>query len=195
MSRKDLTSDYWSSRYQADQIGWDMGQVSPPIAHYFQSVSIPKNTQILIPGAGNAHEASFLWEMGFTNVYVLDFAEEPLCNLLSRTEGFPKDQAIVGDILEHNGRYDLIVEQTLFCALDPLLREDYVSKCSELLSDDGLLIGVLFNRQFDSGPPFGGSKEEYEDLYSRFFSDVKMEECYNSYEPRQGSELFIRCKK
>jgi hypothetical protein len=38
-----------------------------------------------------------------------------------------------------------------------------------LLNDHGILAGLLFNRSFDVSPPFGGSKEEYEKLFSGAF--------------------------
>ena len=46
----------------------------------------------------------------------------------------------------HQGKYDLILEQTFFCALDPSLREKYVEKCYDLLNDDGKIAGVFFNK-------------------------------------------------
>ena len=52
--------------------------------------------------------------------------------------------------------------------------------------------GVLFNRNFESGPPFGGNKEEYLEYFSKYFSNIYMENCYNSVLPRKGSELFIQ---
>ena len=91
----------------------------------------------------------------------------------------------------HQGKYDLIIEQTFFCALDPLHRSAYAIKMNELLSKSGKLVGLLFDRSFVSGPPFGGSEEEFRKLFSQHFRLKTMERCYNSIEPRKGSELFI----
>ncbi|MCU0386695.1 MAG: TPMT family class I SAM-dependent methyltransferase, partial [Flavihumibacter sp.] len=82
-----------------------------------------------------------------------------------------------------------------FCALDPSLRSQYVNKMSALLAPGGKLVGVLFNRAFEGGPPFGGSKEEYEQLFAKTFSRRSMEPCYNSIPPRRDAELFIRMEK
>ena len=89
----------------------------------------------------------------------------------------------------------MIIEQTLYCAIDPLLRNDYARKSAELLDTGGKLVGVLFNRTFDSGPPFGGSKEEYLECFAPYFKSCSMEICDNSAEPRSGNELFIRLIK
>ncbi len=101
-----------------------------------------------------------------------------------------------GDFFTHNGQYDLIIEQTFFCAIDPALRKNYVQKMADLLAPGGTLTGVLFNKHFDfEGPPFGGSKQEYENLFSPFF-DIKILETNNHSSPkRKGKELFFNFKK
>ena len=188
-----LSSEFWSDRYQSRQTGWDLGQVSPPLKAYFDQLE-DKNLRILIPGCGNGYEAEYLWNAGFKNVHVVDLAKEPLQNLKERCPGIPDSSLHQGDFFDHNNSYDLIIEQTMFCAIDPSLREKYAQKVKELLVDGGKLVGVMFNREFEGGPPFGGSKEEYLNTFNDF-SDLNMEECYNSIEPRQGSELFVRIGK
>lgn len=190
---KHLSKDFWKSRYENDTTGWDLGTVSPPIKAYFDQVE-DKSLRILIPGCGNGHEAEYLFNQGFKNVHVIDLAEDPLENLKSRIPSFPKDQAHVGDFFEHKGEYDLIVEQTMFCAIDPNLRSKYASKVYELLSKSGKLVGLMFDKEFDNGPPYGGNKEEYLN-YFKNFSSITMESCYNSVEPRLGDELFVIIQK
>ena len=60
-----------------------------------------------------------------------------------------------------------------------------------ILKPGGKIAGVLFNRNFDGGPPFGGNKSEYEKLFAEKFTINTMEECYNSIEPRKDKEVFI----
>jgi thiopurine S-methyltransferase len=109
-----------------------------------------------------------------------------------RNPNFPKEHLHQKDFFKHEGEYDLIIEQTLFCAIDPSLRSTYAQKVAELLKEGGKLVGLFFNREFEGGPPFGGSKEEYLWYFSSLFSTVQMEECYNSTGPREGNELFIK---
>lgn len=54
----------------------------------------------------------------------------------------------------HQGGYDLILEQTFLCAIDPILRTDYVKNAIELLNENGSIRGVLFNVQFENPGPF-----------------------------------------
>ena len=79
--------------------------------------------------------------------------------------------------------------------MDPSLRDNYAKKCAELLSKEGVLVGLLFNRDFESGPPFGGNRDEYLSLFAPYFSLIEMEECSNSFPARAGSELFIHLHK
>lgn len=189
-----LDKHYWQQRYEEGSTGWDTGAVTTPIKEYVDQLK-DKKIRILIPGCGNGYEAQYVYEQGFENVHVLDFAQQPLDDLLLRNPAFPQAHLHREDFFEHQGEYDLILEQTFFCALDPALRENYVVKMKSLLSEKGKLAGVLFNRDFKDGPPFGGTAEEYQQLFSAHFKNVSIAPCYNSIEPRQGTEVFIRIKQ
>ena len=191
---KPLDASYWESQYKAKTTGWDLGKVSPPIQIYVDTVP-DKNCSILIPGCGNSYEAEYLLEQGFTNITVVDIAPTPVAVLKEKFKNNSNIQIILGDFFEHQGKYDLIIEQTFFCALPPFMRQKYVWKMHQLLVDNGILAGLLFNRTFESGPPFGGSKEEYEMLFKDAFDFLKMDVSKNSIAPRANSELFIELKK
>ncbi len=188
-----LSAEFWSDRYANDRTGWDLGQVSPPIQAYIEKLN-DKALRILIPGCGNGYEAEFLWNQGFKNVEVIDLAKAPLENLKERCPEIPEDQLHQGDFFSLEGQYDLIFEQTMFCAIDPELRQAYANQVQALLKPNGKLVGVMFGRDFEGGPPYGGNKSEYQEYFSSF-SEVRMEPCYNSIEPRQGSELFVIIQK
>jgi hypothetical protein len=188
-----LSENYWNNRYLNQQIGWDLGEVSPPIKAYINQL-VKKDLKILIPGAGNAYEAIYLLEQGFTNITVVDFAEKPLVDLVQKLSDYNTKNChlIRNDFFNLKGEFDLIMEQTFFCAIHPSLRENYVKKTHQLLSSSGKIVGLLFNKQFSSdGPPFGGTVEEYQTLFQDKFEINKMENAYNSVNPRLGSELFI----
>jgi len=187
--------NYWESNYLTNQIGWDIGYASPPIANYIDQLK-NKELSILIPGAGNAYEAEYLFHNGFTNVTVLDIADQPLENLKKRIPSFPKEYLIQEDFFKHNQTYDLIIEQTFYCALSPELRSDYAKKIYESLNKGGKLTGLLFDFPLtEKGPPFGGSLEEYNNTFSRQFHIKVLETSYNSIKPRLGRELFIIFEK
>ena len=186
----NLDKTYWESRYENSQTGWDVGEITTPLKEYFTQLT-NKEQKILIPGAGNAYEAEFLHQNKFTNVFVIDLAHQPLDNIRQRVPSFPLNHLIQGNFFELEEQFDLIVEQTFFCALDPAERPAYAKKMAELLKTGGKLAGVLFNTHFDGGPPFGGSKEEYLQYFTPYFQIKCFEMCYNSIKPRQDRELFI----
>lgn len=187
----DLTKRYWNNRYVTNDFSWDVGEISLPLKTYIEQLK-NREISILIPGAGNAYEAEFLFHQGFKNVTVLDFAEAPLQNIKKRLPEFPDKQLIQQDFFDHQGQYDLIIEQTFFCAINPSLRKQYVKQMHQLLKPHGKLIGLLFNDVLNSDkPPFGGNKTEYETLFSSTFNIKVLETCYNSIKPREGRELFM----
>ena len=192
---RELDSEYWSKRYLDNQIQWDIGYVSTPLKEYFDQLR-DKSIRILIPGAGNSYEAEYLHNQGFCNVYVADVSEVPLKNLKDRCPDFPEDHLLLADFFELDLQFDLIIEQTFFCALNPSMRDHYVSKMYELLNSRGKLVGVLFNAALNADrPPFGGFKDEYTEFFKGLFDSYVFEECYNSIPPRRGRELFINLQK
>ena len=124
---------------------------------------------------------------------LVDIAPTPV-QLLQQQLG-NKARVLLMDFFELKGQFDYILEQTFFCALDPKLRPAYVQQMHQLLAPGGRLAGVLFNRSFDGGPPFGGSTAEDQHLFAPRFHLVKLEPCYNSIPPRQGTELFMIAEK
>jgi len=185
--------NYWEARWVEGQTGWDAKSATEPIVKYFEQVA-DKNSKILIPGCGNAHEAIFLFNAGFNNVFICDWAEQPLLAFAEKVPDFPKEQLICANFFDLQlNDFDYIVEQTFFCALDPILRSDYAKKVKSLLKPGAKLVGLLFNfPKTESGPPFGGSKEEYLGYFSPLFEHIYIETCYNSIKPRAGSEYFIK---
>jgi len=187
--------NFWNDQYKAQTTGWDLGQVSPPLKAYIDQLT-DKDQHILIPGCGNTYEAQYLLQQGFTRVTVIDIASQLVATLQQKFNGNSNINIILGDFFEHEGEYDLILEQTFFCALNPTLRKNYVAQMHHLLAATGKLAGILFNRYFEEqGPPFGGEKQEYQQLFQPYFHIKTMEPCYNSFSKRSGTELFVILQK
>ena len=186
-----LTSEYWEERYQRGEDKWNVGEISTPIKEYIDQLT-DKNIKILIPGAGNGYELEYLINNGFRNSTVVDYAETPLENIKKRIPDLNEHQIINADFFELEGKYDLVIEQTFFCALNPELREEYVKKMKSLLNPKGKIVGLMFQFPLTAeGPPFGGSKEEYITLFQNDFNVITTETAYNSIAPRNSKELFV----
>ncbi|HEV9038085.1 MAG TPA: hypothetical protein VGQ51_15730 [Puia sp.] len=100
------------------------------------------------------------------------------------------------------------------CAIDPARRPDYIEQAHRLLKPGGKIAGLLFDRELrrsvvprsssfvpfaslgnPGGPPFGGHRDEYERLFTRYFNLRTLAPCYNSIPPRAGTELFFIAEK
>jgi methyl halide transferase len=186
-----MEKEFWENRYKEKTTGWDIKAVSTPIKEYIDQLS-NKELSILVPGCGFGHEVIYLFNQGFKHITALDFARESLSKI---SEHSSEIKTISEDFFMDSGSYDLIFEQTLFCAIDPTRRDEYAKKCAELLNENGKYVGLLFDREFEGGPPFGGSTQEYQTRFSNYFSSVEISPCYNSIEARKGTEAFIIAKK
>lgn len=190
-----MNAEFWEQRYQDKSTGWDIGYVSTPIKNYIDQLT-DKNLEILVPGAGNGYEVAYLYAKGFQQTKVVEIASTPLNNLKSNCPDIPEHHLFQQDFFEHKGKYDLIVEQTFFCALNPDLRDQYVEKMHSLLKPGGKLVGLLFDFPLDEkGPPFGGCMDEYQKRFSKYFEIIVLEPCHNSIKPRLGRELFFIFEK
>jgi methyl halide transferase len=138
-----------------------------------------------------AYEAEYLSENGFTNIHLLDVSLHLIEKIRPKFQDSKSIHIHYQNFFEHEAEYDLILEQTFFCAIHPSLRINYVKKMHKLLQPKGKLVGVLFDRYFASNPPFGGSQAEYESIFKDHFDFHTLEKCYNSTPPRAGNELFI----
>lgn len=186
--------DYWTQRYLEKNTGWDIGYPSTPLKQYIDQLE-DKMISILIPGAGNAYEAEYLWKNGFQNVFIMDISAFPLKQFENRNPDFPKQRLLLEDFFQHETQYDLILEQTFFCSLIPTdaNRNEYAKQMASVLKSNGKLVGVWFDIPLTTGiekRPFGGDKELYLKYLSPHFTTITFEPCYNSIPSRLGNELF-----
>ena len=192
--QKNDQQHYWTQRYQEENTGWDIGYPSTPLKEYVDQLE-DKNITILIPGAGNAYEAEYLWQRGFKKVFVMDISEFPLKKFKERIPDFPEEQLLLEDFFQHENQYDLIIEQTFFCSFIPTdtNRNAYAKHMVKLLKSKGKLVGVWFDFPLTENlekRPFGGDKKLYLSYLAPYFKVITFELCYNSILPRKDNELF-----
>ena len=193
--QNNLDQEFWENRYRTKETGWDLGAISPAIKSYINQLK-NKDLNILIPGGGHNYEAEYLWCSGFKNIHIVDISEVALMQFQQRVPDFPTQQIIQLDFFNLTDTFDLIIEQTFFCALDPNLRTSYSKKMNQLLKTKGRLVGLLFDFELTKvGPPFGGDLSEYNTLFSKHFTIKTLETAINSVKPRQNKELFFIFEK
>ena len=197
------TADYWSARYRAGQTGWDTRGVNRGLVDLVLAHSSPRD-RVLIPGAGSGYEAEELLRRGYREVYVCDWAAEAFAGMRASpvlAEAFPDPAErarhfLVGDFFGLEGSYDVLVEQTFFCAIDPARRGDYVAQAARLLRPGGLVVGLLFDRAFPApGPPFGGDRDAYAARFATHFEIERLGAFAHSIPSRQGTELALVARR
>jgi thiopurine S-methyltransferase len=190
-----LDETYWQERYENDTAAWDLGHASRPLKTFIDNLK-DKEISILLPGAGYGHEVLYLYNQGFTNVTVVDVASASLEHLASK---LPRDHGYTllhQDFFAHTGSYDLILEQTFYCALELRFRESYFKHMHRLLNKNGMLVGLLFHfEQKKPGPPFTCTPEEYKRMAQSYFTICSLEPCTISEPSRAGKELFLQLQK
>ncbi|MFQ5509442.1 MAG: methyltransferase domain-containing protein [Leptospirillia bacterium] len=186
-----LDSDWWNARYREGDTGWDLGQPSPPfVALHRQGVIRP--CRVAVPGAGTGWEAVWLAEQGY-EVTAIDFAPAALARIRERAAGQGVSLNLVQeDVLAPPealwGRFDLVLEQTCFCAIHPARRSEYVAGISRLLVPGGRLVGLFYACAGDGGPPFSVTPEAVRELFKQNFTIESLAITPDSHERRQGEE-------
>ena len=109
MTEENFDKNYWNSKWENAQTGWDIGSASTAISEYFLQVE-NKNVKILIPGCGNAHEAELLLEEGFKNITLLDIAPKA-CEIISKKFSHHEINVICEDFLIITGNMTLLLNK------------------------------------------------------------------------------------
>ncbi len=193
------TEKFWTDAYANKEDAWDMQGPSPVLlAHFPKTAKNLKNgSEILIPGAGRGHDAIFFENLGYSTT-ALDFsptAEMEFHALYSNSKiKFLKDDIFL--YLDKNkSAFDGIFEHTIYCAIDPERRREYISKILGALKPGGLWFGVQFLRTAPFGPAFGNTQWEIREMIQDTFNILEWELTKNSHPARMGQEMWAVFQK
>ena len=198
----ELDAGFWSGLYQSGETGWDQGGPSPGLADFLSSNppgnplgNPPASGRVLVPGCGRGHDARAFASAGF-EVVAVDFVEMAIREAirLAHSAGHRSIRFEQADFLKLparlHGPYDLLFEHTFFCAIDPKDRNRYVKTAARLLRPGGYLLGIFYNIQPETGPPFGSTREELVERFSSCF-ELRQDHIPRSRENRSGKELLM----
>ena len=191
--------NFWNGRYLEKNTGWDLGKVAPPFVHLVESRALVPYSSILIPGAGRGWEALYLAELGF-EVTCVDFAPEAVAEGRALAERHGVRVSYVEEDLfrlspEHYGRFDYLLEQTCFCAIDPDRRREYREMTARMVRPGGELVGLFYVHGREGGPPWTTTSEEVRDLFSPHFDFIEFAVTPHSVESRKGEEILARLRR
>ncbi len=189
---------FWDTKYINNEFKWDLGKPTPIFKNWSKSIR-NKNIKICIPGCGRGHDVLYLSNLGF-NVYAVDFSKEAI-NYINRKSN-KKIKTLCVDFFDLNNSYnsyfDYILEYTFYCAIDPKNRKKYVSKCYDILKNNGKIIAIMIpiGQPDSSGsPPFNVTENEVVENFSNKFKINKIYKSNLSIKPRENIELFVEYEK
>ena len=191
-----LEGEYWEKRYQAKDMPWEKGAPSPGLVDFLATHADVKRGTVCVPGCGAGHDARALAAAGF-DTFGYDIARSAilLANESTASTGLSVRFAC-GDFLNDLPPFpfDWVFEHTLFCALDPRDRDEYVKAVIRWLKPGGHYLAVNYLIPDEDGPPYGTSRDE---LMRRFLPHFELlsEQVPRSYPNRTGLELMLWWKQ
>jgi ubiquinone/menaquinone biosynthesis C-methylase UbiE len=187
-----MSRDYWEQRYQAEDMPWEKGEPSPGLVDFLAAhPELPRGT-VCVPGCGSGHDAREWAKAGFS-AFGYDLAPSAIRLATEKTSAAGLTAKFqLADFLRDDppDRFDWLFEHTLFCAIDPAARDEYVRAVLRWLKPDGQYLAVNYFIPDEDGPPFGTTREEQWKRFSPHF-DLVRDWVPRSYPNRTGLERMF----
>ncbi len=199
MIYNDEDLNFWEDLYISGDTTWDLGGETP----IFKAISKDiRPGKICIIGCGKGYDAVMFAKKNF-EVTAIDFAPSAIRALEKLAEDAKVNiNAINSNIFnlsnDYYNKFNYVIEQTCFCAIDPNMRNNYEQLVSNLLVKDGFLIGLWFPLDKDiseGGPPWATSISEVKGLFSARWEVEREEFSPLSVKPRKDREKLIVFRK
>lgn len=182
----------WEAHYQANDMPWEKGEPSPGLLDFLDAHPKLKRGTVLVPGCGTGHDVRAWAKAGFdTTGYDIAPSAIRLSQEKTNQAGLSA-KFVLGDFLTDRPpkRFDWVFEHTLFCAINPQHRDDYVKAVLRWLKPRGHFLAVNYFIADEDGPPFGTTREEQIQRFSPHF-DLLEEWVPRSYPNRTGLERMF----
>jgi len=187
-----MSREYWEHRYQTQDMPWEKGVPSPGLVDFLAAHPIPAGQTVGVPGCGTGHDVREFAKAGLA-VTGFDLAPSGIRLAAEKTAAAGlRAQFQLADFLRDPPpqRFDWLFEHTLFCAIQPAERDDYVRAVLRWLKPGGQFLAVHYLIPDTDGPPFGTTRDEVWHRFSPHFELVE-EWVPRSYPNRTGLELML----
>jgi cyclopropane fatty-acyl-phospholipid synthase-like methyltransferase len=182
----------WESRYQSGDTPWEKGEPSPGLVDFLNANLQMDRGSVAIPGCGSGNDAIAWAEAGF-EAWGFDLAPSAVRSAKERAAATGLAISVVqSDFLAAAPPkpFDWLFEHSLYCAIDPDRRCDYVEAALRWLKPNGQILAVHYMIRDMEGPPFGTTQEELMERFSPHFELVQGW-VPRSYLNRAGLELML----
>ena len=183
---------YWEKRYQAEDMSWEKGAPSPGLVDFLAAHSELKKGTVCVPGCGTGHDVREFARAGF-DAFGFDIAPSAIRLSEEKTEaaGLQAGFALADFLREEPPqKFDWVFEHTLFCAIQPSERDDYVRAVLRWLKPGGVYLAVNYFLCDPDGPPFPTTREEQLERFLPHF-DLVADWTPRSYPNREGRERMF----
>ncbi len=184
-----MDPDFWLDRWEKNQIGFHAPRVQPALAKHWPRLDLKPGGTILVPLAGKSLDMWWLAEQGFR---VIGVELSPVA-----IDAFFNERGIVADVRKFGaftvhsaGAIELwcgdffaleaqvlppigaLYDRAALVAMPPEMQPAYAGKLAELMpiNTTALLIGLDYNREEMSGPPFAIPQAEVRALFGLHFT-------------------------
>jgi SAM-dependent methyltransferase len=184
-----MSVEYWENRYQTKEMPWEKGAPSPGLVDFLAAHPELPPATVCVPGCGTGHDVRAWAAAGFS-AWGVDIAPSAIELSKSRT----KEAGLTAQFLQTDflrapppSRFDWLFEHTLFCAIEPDERDQYVHAVLRWLKPGGQYLAVNYFIPDRDGPPFGTDQAE---IWRRFSPHLELvaEWTPRSYPNRVGLE-------
>ncbi len=187
-----MSGDYWEKRYQTRDMPWEKGEPSPGLVDFIAAhPELPRGTAC-VPGCGTGHDTRAWAAAGFATSG-FDLAPGAIRRALENTRDDGLQPVFqLADFLraEPPQKFDWLFEHTLFCAVQPQERDEYVRAVLRWLKPDGQYLSVNYILCGPDGPPFPTTREEQLARFSPHF-ELIADWVPRSYPNREGRERMF----
>ena len=188
--------EYWEHSYKNNNMGWDLGGTTPIFDNWIKKIA--KKKIICVLGAGNGWDALNFANIGH-EVIAIDFAPTAIKNIKQKAKNRSINiKALQLDIFDlpsyYQNYFDIVVEYTCFCAIDPNRRKEYINMVRNILKNGGKYVGILFpldEKIENDAPPFHVDLKSTLLMFDSYLSKQLCEKSTLSIKPRKNREAFV----
>jgi SAM-dependent methyltransferase len=187
-----MSQEYWEARYRTNDMPWEKGAPSPGLVDFLATHPELSRGTVCVPGCGTGHDVREWAQAGF-KTFGFDIAPSGIRLATEKTAAAGLTTKFqLADFLRDQPpmQFDWLFEHTLFCAINPNERDDYVRAVLRWLKPGGQFLAVNYLIPDTDGPPFGTTRDEQWRRFSPHF-DLVEEWVPHSYPNRTGLELML----
>ncbi|MDQ2809135.1 MAG: TPMT family class I SAM-dependent methyltransferase [Chloroflexota bacterium] len=192
---------HWDALYREGDTGWDLGEAAPPLVDLLAGPDAPPPGRLIALGSGRGHDALLFAAHGF-DVLGVDFAPSAVVTATeaAAAQGLTdRVRFLQADIFalppEYRAAFDVVLEHTCMCALDPRLLDEYAALVTRLLRPGGTYVALFYTHGRPGGPPYTTNAAEIRRLFTPRLEIVHLAPAQRSAPRFAGKEWLSLMRK